>query len=773
MRQFESRLGEWVIQHRWWVILTSMLSVMIAGSGLQFLTFNSDLRVFFSEENPQLKALQELEHTYAKADNVGFVLAPEGGDVFTRETLAAVEKLTERAWYIPYSTRVDSLTNYQHVWTEGEDLFVEDLVKDAARVSDSDLNKIRHIALSEPMLVNRLISPSANVTGVSVTIFLPGDSSAEVTQVAERARKLADELRQEHPDLRVYLTGMVMFDNAYGEVSQDDLLTLVPAMFLILLFITALSLRSIWGTLVVLFIIVMSMVTGLGLAGWMAFSLNPASAAAPTIILTLAVADSIHILVTMFQQVRSGSPKREAILESLRLNFQAVVLTSVTTVIGFLTMNFSDAPPFRDLGNIVAIGITAALAYSVLLLPAMMVLLPVPESPRAQTRGPAFDGLANFVIKRHTPLFWGSLFVSIGLGIGTFRIELNDNWIKYFDKRYDIRVATDFTTENLSGMDILEYSLDSGTSGGINEPAYLAKVEEFANWYHQQPKVVHVTTICHLIKRLNRVMHDGDEAFYRNPDRRDLTAQYLLLYELSLPFGLDLNNQINLDKSASRMSVLLRGPSTKEVLDLEQRARDWLRVNAAGTLSTSGSGLSLIWAYISQRNIESMLGASFGALVLISFLLIFALRSLKIGLVSLVPNLGPAFMAFGVWGLTIGQIGLAASVIVSLTLGIIVDDTIHFLTKYLRARRVGQLDPSASVRYAFHTVGRAIWITSIALIAGFLLLTFSGFRITSELGIMCAITITLALFLDLIFLPTLLMKVEGSSHDHSGIDKTG
>ena len=760
MTQLGTRLGEWVIQHSWMVIISTIAIVVLAGSGIQHLTFNSDLRVFFSDENPQLQALEELENTYTKSEVVVFVLEPRNGNVFTRETLGAVEKLTERAWQTPYSIRVDSLTNFQHTRTEGDDLFVEDLIQDGSGLSDAKLAEKRNIALSEPLLVNRFISPTGHVTGVAVTILKPEKSNTEVTEVADFAGQVAAELEQEYPNIRIYLSGGVMFDHAYGEVTKDDLMTLLPASSLIVTTIIALSLRSILGTLLALLTILISLITGLGLAGWLGFSFNPASAAAPPIILTVAVADSVHILATVFQQMSGGSSKRDAIIESLRLNFQPVFLTSITTIIGFLAMNFSDAPPFRDLGLLAAIGITAAFGFSVLFLPAVMTIVPLGAMGKGKRKEQALDWLATLVIGRSRPIFWMTLCVSILLVIGMFRIELNDEWVKYFDKRYDIRIASDFTTENLSGMDVIEYSLDSGAVGGVNSPAYLDKVEAFADWYRGQPKVVHVVTVCDIIKQLNKVMHEDDEAYYRIPERRDLIAQYLLLYELSLPFGLDLNNQFNIDKSASRMSVLLKDPSTREVLDLEKRAQDWLNTHAGDTVNTSASGLSLIWAYISKRNIESMLGASVGVLVLISFILIFALRSLKFGLLSLIPNLGPAFMAFGLWGLLFGQIGLASSVIVSLTLGIIVDDTVHFLTKYLYARRMEGKDSPGAVRYAFHTVGIPLWVTSLALTGGFLLLTFSGFKLTADLGLITAFTITFALLLDFLLLPSLLMMVD-------------
>ncbi|HDZ76711.1 MAG TPA: RND family transporter, partial [Candidatus Omnitrophica bacterium] len=370
------------------------------------------------------------------------------------------------------------------------------------------------------------------------------------------------------------------------------------------------------------------------------------------------------------------------------------------------------------------------------------------------------DKLATFIIKKSKIIFWIILGIIAFLISGLFSIELNDNFIKYFSKHYEIRRASDFMEENLTGLDIIDYSLESGEASGINNPEYLNKIEEFANWYRTQPKVVHVNVITDIIKRLNKNMHQDDPKYYRIPENRELAAQYLLLYEMSLPFGLNLNNQINVDKSSTRMTATLKKTSAKEQRDLDTKAREWLKNNAPESMFTYGSGLSIMWSHISKRNINSMLGASLGALILISIILIFALRSLKIGVISLIPNLTPTFMAFGIWGMTIGQVGLGLSVIIAMTLGIVVDDTIHFLSKYLRARREHNLNSQESVRYAFNTVGTAMWITTVALVAGFLVLATSNFKMTSDMGLMTAITISLALVMDFLLLPTLLMKME-------------
>ena len=550
-----------------------------------------------------------------------------------------------------------------------------------------------------------------------------------------------------------------MIDAAFGEAPERDMRSLIPLMFGLLLFLIVISLRSILATTATLLVIIFSTITGLGIAGWLGILLTPASANAPVIILTLAVADSIHVLVTIIHQMRQGVAKHKAIQESIRVNLQPVLITSVSTAIGFLAMNFSDAPPFRDLGNIVAMGVMSAFVYSVFFMPALVAVLPIRVKQDRIEKNKAFTLLADFVIGRRTVIFWSMIAFILLTSSGISKIHLNDEFIKYFDRSYPFRIAADFSAEHLAGLEIIDWDLHSGEEGGINNPKYLQTVENFANWFREQPEVRHVYTITDIMKRLNQNMHGDDPDWYRLPEQRDLAAQYLLLYEMNLPFGLDLNNRINIDKSSTRMTVSMPNIGTAGVLDLERRGREWLMTHSPD-MTTYGSGLSIIFSHISERNIHSMLKGSIIALILISFIMIAALRDFKLGLISLIPNLMPAFMAFGVWGIFVGQVGLAVSVMIAMTLGIVVDDTVHFLSKYQRARKEHLMTPEDSVRYAFNTVGSAIWITTLALVGGFGVLSFSGFQINSHMGLMTTITIIFALILDFLFLPTLLIKLE-------------
>jgi predicted RND superfamily exporter protein len=614
--------------------------------------------------------------------------------------------------------------------------------------------------LAEPALYQQLIGPDADASAVNVTLQFPRLSLDEQTRTVEAARALAARIETDYPGVEVYITGMAMLNIAFQEASQRDMTSLIPIMFLAILVVMGMMLRSVTGTAVTFAVIGLSVATAMGFAGWLGMGITPPSASAPTMIMTLAVADSIHILVTMLREMRLGLPKREAIIESIRVNLQPVFLTSLTTAIGFLSMNLSDAPPFHDLGNITAMGVGAAFVFSVLMLPALASLLPFRVTPQAESSHPWADRLGEFVVRRRRVLLWGSAAVVLVLAALIPKNELNDQFVEYFDESIQFRTDTDFATEHLSGLYRLEFSLAADESGGISDPEYLRTIDAFANWYLEQPNVLHVSTLSNTMKRLNKSMHGDDPAYYRLPDSRELAAQFLLLYEMSLPYGMDLNNQINVDKSATRFIVTLTDVSTKEIQATTAAGERWLQDNAPATMQTHAASTAIMFASITQRNIRSMLNGTMLAFLFVSLALVAALKSIRYGLLSLIPNLVPAATAFGVWGLLVGQVNVGLSIVVAMTFGIVVDDSVHFLSKYVRARREEGLDAESAVRYAFHAVGPALVATTIVMAAGFSILAFSSFDMNASMGRLTAITVVLALAADFFLLPPMLMWLD-------------
>ena len=747
-----------VLSRRWLVVVLATLVMLAMTAGARFITVTNDYRVLFSEDNPQLAAFDALENTYSVSNAALIAIAPRDGSVFTREALVAIEELTEAAWRAPYSSRVNSLTNYTHSEAFEDDLVVAPLVEDASVLSDADVVRIEEIALDAIEIAGRLVAHDGRTAGVAINFILPENPDQAVVEITDYLNSVLAEARTNHSDIDYYLTGDVVMHRAFSDVTKSDMETLTPIVFLIIVGATIILLRSILGTVAIVAVLVFVVNTTLGFAGWNGVVFSPTNAGVPIIVMVIAIADSIHVVTSVLLGMRRGLDRNAAIVESLRINAYPVFITSVTTAIGFLSLNASDSPPFHVLGNYVAFGVLCALVYTMTLLPALLSILPL-RARRIQSEGTAFfDRFADFVIARSTFLLVAMSLVIVVLIIGIPRIELSDNMAQYFDERYEFRRDTDYVIDNLTGLDKLEYSLSAGREGGITNPDYLRKVDAFAEWYRQQPEVTHVQAFSDIMKRLNKNMHGDDPAFYRLPEDPDLAAQYLLLYELSLPFGSDLNDRIDVAKSATRLVVTTKNAWSRDIRELDKRAQIWLRANAPA-FAQEASGLSVVFAHLSLRNINSMLRGTITAMVLISFILIWIFKSVRVGLLSLLPNFIPAIMSFGLWGYLVGHVGIASSVVIAVVFGIVVDDTVHFLSKYLKARREGLPAPEA-VRSAFHMVGHALWTTTAVLSVGFLVFATSGFEVSWALGLLVTITIVFALVADFLLLPTLLIAID-------------
>lgn len=757
-QQFGERWGRFVVKFRWPVLIGTLALAMAFGAGGQ-MGFNSDYHVFFSEDNPQLLAYDGLQNKYTKDDNVFIVIAPKDGEVFTRQTLTAIEELTAEAWQTPYSSRVDAITNFQYTRAVEDDLYVDDLIENAAAKSPAELKELKDIATSDPRLVHRLINEEGTATAINVTVRLPEQDNGESAEVAAFTRQMVEDLKVKYPNLETYMSGFVMLNSAFFEAANGDFQTLTPLMFLIVIITILLTTRTFSGTISTLIVIVLSIMTAMGFGAYMGIGLTPPSGAFINIILTLAVADSIHVLITIIQQMRNGVDKRDAIVESLRVNFMPVFITSLTTVIGFLSMNFSDSPPFHDLGNLTAVGMVAAFLYSTLTLPALLAILPVKVKARApkKDKGTFLERLAEFVIANKRPVIAASSIFIIASSFLVFKNELNDEFIKYFSKDVTFRSDTDYISDNLTGIYTIEFSVGASEEGGINNPEYLNTLKDFEDWLYTNDEVVHVNAFTEVMEQVNKSMHGDDLAYYRMPDNREEAAQYLLLYEMSLPFGLDLNNQVNVDKSETRVIVTLKNIPTKSMLELSDKASAWLDANAPAHMKAEGVSSTMMFAHLSERQILSMISGTAVALVLISIVLAFAIRSAKFGFLSLIPNIMPVVVGLGIWGLLYGYINTGISIVFGMTLGIIVDDTVHFLSKYLRARRELGKSPEDSVRYAFSTVGQALLVTTFVLVAGFMVLAQSNFGLNSDMARITVIIILFALILDFLMLPALLM----------------
>jgi len=755
---FADRYSRFIVNRRLWLIIVSLIVVPLLGLSLLNAELSADARVFFGENNPELIALEELDDTYSDANSVLFVVSDKSGSLFTSDGLKALAQMTDEAWHGPYVLRVDSIANFQEMSSQGDDITTAPLYSADENLTPQRIADIERNTLSEDELVNSLISPDGHVAGIALSVVLPENDPSAIPTVDEFSREMAEQWESRWPSLEVRITGGILADMTFAEAADQDLRSLVPLMGLIIVVALAIGLRSIRATVVVMAVVVSAAIAGLGTAMWLGSEINAATAVSPVAIMVLTLASAVHLLIAWIRAGSEGHTSKEAVCESVKVNFAPIALTSVTTMLGFLSLNFSDAPPLRELGNIVAIGAAYSWLLCLTLLPALISYVPPPSPKLLDAAAGILRWIGAVTTEHPVKIIVAFAVITPVMAYGASRIVLDDNYIRYFDDRFEFRRDTDYTEEHLSGLNGIVYSLDSGTIGGVFDPEFLAKVDEFADWFKQQPNVISVSALPSMIKRLNRTVQGEGEAGYRIADTREANAQSFLLYELSLPGDLS-TGFIDIDRAKTLVSVSVSGGSSLEIRRLASEGENWLRANAP-RIGGQASGLSVAFAYVSKRNLNAMVTGTVFALVLVSVILIAAFQSVRTGLVTLVPNLLPALLAFGIWGFLVGDVNLAATVVTSMTFGIIVDDTIHITMKYLRGRRVLGEPPDAAVRQTISLVGFPVFVTTVAIASGFAVTALSGFQLSVYLGSLTVLIVCIALIADLLLLPALLLVTE-------------
>lgn len=751
--------SDYIIRYHKFIAIASLFLVVFLSAGLPRLTFTNDFHVFFSEDNPQLKAFDRLEEIYGKQDSVTFYIEANEGTIFTKNALTLIYELTEESWDIPFADRVSSITNYQHTIASNDTLTTKYLLDDPESLDAVKVAYIQKIALTEPTLLNRFVGPTGVSTSITVRIEIPDNDKNAPNEVVEYAEDMLSKYRAQYPDVAISLAGSTTAGVNLGRAVQNDLSSLVIFSYALITLGLIVFLKSVRATFLVMIFITMAVLSTMGFFGWFNKTLTPVAGWVPSIVMTIAVADAVHILISYFHGLRRGMTREDAVHHSLRLNAAPVFITSLTTIVGVLCLNFSDSPPYRDLGNMVAIGVFMAYFFSMTFIPAIIAWLNMGKAHVNKGEYNLMSKLSEFVMANRRGLL-------IVLGMSTLVIVsfipqniLTERWLEYYDETYEVRRTVEAINKNLSGVHAIRYEMHSGQEEGIFEPEYMHELESLADWYREQTGVVFVTNIAEIIKRLNKTYHNDDPAYYKIPETRAEIKQLYFLYEIGLPPELSLADSVNPDRSTSIFMAIFNKTHSAKILELENKASQWIDQNMTHIQVGEATGLDVMFSHLNKRNTTSLLQGTLIALILISFVLIIALKSVKLGLLSLIPNLAPAGLAYGTWALLVGEVDLSASVVICMSLGIVVDDTVHFLSKYLRAQREEGLDMMQAMHYAFNTVGMALLITTVVLVAGFLVLATSHFSPTWVTGLLMAMTLSYALLADFFLLPPLMVSL--------------
>ncbi|CAA0125612.1 Uncharacterised protein [BD1-7 clade bacterium] len=751
------------VQYRWIGLILALVLFAASFTGFKHFVFDSTPRAFFSDDYPYLQQFDEVEDKYGKDSRMFIMMSSDEGTLFTPSALSALMALTEESWTLPGALRVDSLANFQYSYSEDDDIVIDALYDSSEALTPEAVKRIERIAMASPDVIDRLVNKAG--THASITVALSRHDTQEEGQAEETASALAvyaltESIESRYPGVKTWVTGNAISNYHNLTIATNDIITMVPVMFLLMFVMVGVLMRSITGVTVSLVIAIMATIGAIGFSSLFGTVYSTLAINAVIIGITVAIAHCIHI-ISYFLHSYYSNDKLEAIRLSLRVNFMPVSITSLTTGLGFLSLNFTDLPPAAHLGNASAMSVLLAWLFSYTVLPALLSIMPVRKPKKAETNTEAtMLKLANWVIARQRGLLIGSIVFSVLMLALASQNTINDRFSEMIKKPHEFRTDNAAVDQQFGGLYNVNYDINADSEGGITDPAYMAELEKFVSWLREQPEVTSVYSVTDTIKRLNKNMHGDDDAYYRIPDNKDLTAQLLLMYEMSVPLGVDLNNMISPDKSATRVLITTKSMDTAKVFALQDKVADWQAQNLPKNQRHPGASLAIMWSHLSIDSLVSSIEGSFVALAIISAVLMLVLGSFRYGLISIVPNIIPAAVGFGVWAVISGELGLGLTTVVIITMGIIVDDTVHFLSKYQFARQHEALDAEDSVRYAFKHVGTPLWITTAALASGFAILTLSQVHGNADLGLLTSIILIAALILDFILLPALLMFID-------------
>ena len=753
------------------------LMTIILGSAVTWGILNTSIDSTFdsilSEDDPYREEVEQVRKDFPPSTGVLFAFLSTNGDVFNFDMLHAMEDVTNRYIEVESAVSVGSLLN-RRLNAVDADLFDRDyLIPDLTTLTRDDLNNIREIALRDEDLTKSMLSPEGDMALVFIKYKATADDQTTRLSIARSVVALRDSLREDYPELTIYVLGGALFELDSYNAQMKDTRYLFPFVIGISILLLWFCLKSLSFSLCLFTVSFATIGLTVGTVGWAEVPFNQISTMGPLVVLMIAMADGTHIVSIYVQGLHKRLSKIEAMRQSLAVNIQPVTLATVTTAIGFLSLNYCSSPGIYGFGNIVAIGVCWAYVVTLTLLPTLILLLPTRKIPKPLGVRDLISGVGRLVARRGNLLFRGGLVLIVTTMALLPLNKVDFNRYSFVDKNSDFHHVMTALSEKIGNDQSLVYSVHSGQYYGITEPAFLNQVDEFSRWLEDQPEASFVTSYTGLLKNLNKAEHDGDESWNKLPVDKLQIIDYLVGYQLIQEIEPNLEPIFNPDYSAIRLVIGTSNLSNLELLNFNDRIDQWITANVAPEYKVMHGDNSILGARLNRTISTELLKGFTLSFFLITLTLLIGLKSVRYGLLSIMPNLFPATIVFGVWGLMVGELSPYILMLFSISIGLVVDDSVHILSKYIHARREGKT-PESAVQYSLDTAGPAITITTLSLALGTFVLVLSNTFYYQNVALLLTPIIMVALLLDLLFLPPLLIKFDNwfEEREYAGVGST-
>ena len=762
MKFFDKKdFAKLLIKYRYLSIGLVIIVVCLLATGLTKLTFNPDLETYFPEGHPAVIRYNEIDDMFIPTDNLIIAVHSNEGTLFNGDSLKVIEELTRKSWTIPYSVRVDSLTNYSYVKSVNDDLIVEPFIEEAEKKSIEFIEKRKDLVAGEDIIYKSLISEDKKTSVVSIIVDPPGPNKEDQnSELINYLLGFIEPIKESNENLDIRLLGNPYLDYISPRIVKAEMPVVMPLMLLLIFLIVFLMIRSYAAVLATFIVILMSLIATFGSIGLLGNPLNQMVTTIPILIITLALADCIHLFSIYFQNRIKGISSKESMEKSLEMNIQPLFLTTISTCIGFLCLNFIEVTPLRDLGNAVAIGIGFAFIFTIFFIAPIVSFFEVKTASKVTKQTRFSTSVGSFILKNGNKLIFSITSISFLILLCIPMNELDENPTQMYAEGF-----TSFSSDTLWLDEKLSVTfpvnfLATNKEGQVSDPDFLKILDKFSVWLEEREQVNHVTSLANNMKNLNKSMHGDDPEWKKIPENADLSAQYLFFYEMSLPMGLDLNSSISQDRKSTKISATLKDMSANEFKEFNNEVLGYLQQNNLENMISEPSSFRVIFTYMVEAIVNSLLYGLFIGILLITLIIGLFFRSYLLPALSIFPNILPIGMGFGLWGLFVGDVGFMVAVGMGSTLGVIVDFTVHFLSKYELARKEFKKSVEESVIYSFETVGFALIIMTVVLALGFSVLnlvTFIPIQDFAKFSVICFIG---GLIINFLFLPNLLMKFD-------------
>ena len=747
-----------IIKFRWAIaILIPLITIMMASS-LKNLEFEGSYRIWFGEESKILKDYDNFRAIFGNDDAIAISFKMQEG-VFNKDTLHVIQNITKKLWETEYIARVDSITNYQYVHADEEypdEVIVEDFIEDIDSLSQEDLETKRSIALEQDLIVGKLISEDAKTTMI-VGRMTPkaGNDPAVSFKLRDAVVEIIEPEVKKH-GIKFYLNGGPIINTAFIEIAEHDGATFTPAVILVAMFLLLLVFRKFSLSLLSISVVICTFLIVLSIQVILGFKLNNFTANVPVFVVAIGIADAMHLLWIYIVARKQGQENYEAIHYSVHKNFLALLLTSLTTAVGFASLSISKVVPIQTLGIATASAAILAFILTILFVPALLAILnpKIKKQTQEENKNHNFSKwYVSLLLKHNGKILLISGFLFLGIGIGIFKANVDSNTVRYFKENVPFRVTTNFTQDNLTGPMSYEIIVDSKENDGIKDPKFLKTVERFySEFYTKYDDARHVSSLMDVVKTFNEVMA-GSKSI---PDDKNLIAQYLLLYSLSLPQGMEINDKMDIDERLLRVTAAINMVDTSKDLEMLEWIESWWDKTA---YSAEVNGQTKMFAHMQHDVTNTLIYSITLAVILISIIMLLIFKNLRMLPLFIAPNILPIALVVGVMGWIGIDIDMGVAIAGAIIIGVAVDDTIHFMVKYVESRKRGK-NLQDSLEYVMSYAGSAIIFTTMILSVAFLVFVFSDFNPNYHFGIVTATALVIAVIVDLVALPALLSKID-------------